>query len=338
MKTYPKFLTLLTAGILLVNCTEAKDTTNEKAQATFASEETKSVEPVSEEKLNEEVRATVENTSEVINAPADEPIPEEVAKVTKESTPEPTHATSTETTTAKQDVKPESIEAESAIEVVKEVEGISHAAFDALLKKYVSSSGKVNYKGFKSEFSKLKSYTAKLTATPPASSWSRNEKLAYWINVYNAFTIQLILENYPISSITKIDNGKPWDRKFIKIGSKTYSLNQVENEIIRPTFKEPRIHFAVNCAAVSCPKILNAAFVADKLESQLTKQTKYFVNNTSKNKLSQNSIQVSKIFEWYAVDFKSAGGVAAFVKKYANSSVSSSAKVSYLEYKWDLNE
>lgn len=214
----------------------------------------------------------------------------------------------------------------------------SHTAFNTLLKKYVSASGNVNYEGLKSEKSKLVAYTKMLSSTPPQSSWSKDDKLAYWINVYNAFTIKLILDKWPVNSIMDINGGKAWDLKVAKVGSKTYSLNEVENSVIRPTFKEPRIHFAVNCAAVSCPKLLNEAYEGSTLNAQLEKSSKYFVNNKSKNKLSATSVQISKIFEWYGEDFKAGGGIIAFLNKYSTVKINSNAKITYLEYKWPLNK
>lgn len=211
----------------------------------------------------------------------------------------------------------------------------SHAAWDALLRKYVSSSGKVDYAGFKNEKGKLEAYIKTLQDNPPVDGdWSRKEKLAYWINVYNAFTVKLIVDNYPVSSITKLEGGKPWDKKWIKIGGKTHSLNNVENDIIRPRFNEPRIHFAVNCAAKSCPPLLNRAWTAANLESNFAKQAKSFINNSKYNTISADKIQVSKIFEWYKEDF---GNLINYLNKFSETKINSGAKIEFLEYDWSLN-
>ena len=114
-----------------------------------------------------------------------------------------------------------------------------------------------------------------------------------------------------------------------------YSLNQIENDIIRPNFKEPRIHFAVNCAAVSCPKIMNSAFTPDKLDYQLTKQAKSFING-SKNSITEGSIEISKIFEWYALDFGTS--VIEYLNKYSTTTINSDATINYKAYNWDLNK
>ena len=210
-----------------------------------------------------------------------------------------------------------------------------HSLFDALLRQYVSSSGKVNYKGLKSNQAKLDAYLETLEKNPPQNSWSRNEKLAYWINAYNAYTLKLIVDNYPLSSITKLHGGKPWDVKWIKLGDKTYSLNNIENDIIRPRFKEARIHFAVNCAAKSCPPLLNRAWTAGNLNRYLEQQTKNFINNNKYNSISANAVKVSKIFDWYEGDF---GNLVDYLNKYSNTKIDAGTKVEFVEYDWGLNE
>jgi hypothetical protein len=209
-----------------------------------------------------------------------------------------------------------------------------HAAWDKLLRKYVSASGKVNYKGFKADKASLDAYLKILADNPPAASWKRAEKMAYWINAYNAFTIDLIVENYPVSSILKLDGGKTWDVKRITLGGKKYSLNQIENEILRPQFNDARIHFAVNCAAKSCPPLFNRAYTAANLERTLEQRTKLFINNTAYNSLATDAATVSKIFEWYADDF---GDLRTFLNKYAAKPLKSGASITYKNYDWDLN-
>lgn len=214
------------------------------------------------------------------------------------------------------------------------LEDPGHGKFEVLLKKHVSNDGVVDYAGFKKDESKLDTYLALLADDPASESWTRAARLAYWINVYNAFTIKLILKHYPVSSIMDIENGKPWDMQWIKLGEKIYSLNEIENEIIRPQFNEPRIHFAVNCAAKSCPPLANTAYTEENLESLLQSQTIKFINNSSFNNLKKEMIAISKIFEWYAGDF---GNIVTFVNKYTNIKINAGAKVSYLEYDWSLN-
>lgn len=220
------------------------------------------------------------------------------------------------------------------VEVVKP----THAIWNTITQKNVSATGIVNYKNIKLELSKLTDYLAHLKNTPPQTDWTKNEKLAYWINLYNASTVYLIASNYPTKSITKLNGGKPWDKKFVNSGDKVYSLNQIENEIVRPQFKDPRIHAALNCAAVSCPKLLNEALLPATLNAQLDQQARAWVNDVTKNKLLGNKAAVSQIFDWYKADFKE--GVVNFLNTYnsTNITVQQNAKITYLEYNWELND
>lgn len=208
-----------------------------------------------------------------------------------------------------------------------------HESFDNLLRKHISSSGKVNYSGFKSDEGKLDTYLASLEAMSP-SGWSRKKTMAFWINAYNAYTIKLILKNHPVTKITDLHGGKPWDAKWIKLNGQTLSLNNIENDILRPTYKDARIHFAVNCAAKSCPPILNRAWTESNLNSNMEKQAKLFINNSKFNNISADKVELSKIFEWYAGDF---GDLITYINKYSTTKVNANANVSYREYDWNLN-
>ena len=208
-------------------------------------------------------------------------------------------------------------------------------AWDTLLQRYVSPAGKVNYAGLKADKAALEAYCKTLSDNPVQDSWSREEKMAYWINAYNAFTIKLIVDNYPTKSILNFDGGKTWDVKRIKLGDKKYSLNQIENDILRPQFKDARIHFAINCAAKSCPPLHNRAYTADNLEAMLESRTKAFVNDVKHNTITASKAQISKIFDWYGADF---GDLKKYLNKYADMQLKSTATVTFNEYNWDLNE
>ncbi len=214
-------------------------------------------------------------------------------------------------------------------------ETTGHELFSDLLRQYVDREGRVDYQGLKSKSRQLDEYLAILRNNPPEASWNRNRQLAYWINAYNAFTIRLILDHYPVGSITDIDKGKPWDTQWIRLGGNTYSLNEIEHEIIRPQFNDPRIHFAVNCAARSCPPLANEAFTEKNLDSLLEQRTSEFINNPSFNILKPAEASVSKIFEWYAGDF---GDLVIFLNKYAKTKLNAGARISFKEYDWKLNE
>lgn len=236
-------------------------------------------------------------------------------------------------TTTKPDPKP--IAEQPKTQPVEVAGPPSHDAWDKLLQQYVTTDGKVNYDGLKKDKAKLEAYLKTLETNAPQDSWSRGEKMAFWINAYNANTVKLIVDNYPVASITKLDGGKPWDVKRVKIGGKTYSLNNIENDILRPQFKDARIHFAVNCAAQSCPPLLNRAWTASNLESNFEKQARAFINNPKFNKIGAKSAQVSQVFDWYAADF---GNVVDFLNKYATTKIAAGTKVGYVEYDWGLNK
>jgi Protein of unknown function, DUF547 len=210
-----------------------------------------------------------------------------------------------------------------------------HVGLDSLLQRYVSTDGKVNYRGLKAEQAALTAYLQVLSDHVPTDNTDRSVALAYWINAYNAFTLDLIVRNYPTKSIMRFDGGKTWDVRRIVLGGKKYSLNQIENDIIRPKFKDPRIHFAVNCAARSCPPLHNRAFTATNLEVILDARTRLFINNPAYNSINGTTVRVSKIFEWYAVDF---GDLRNFLNKYADKPVKRGASIVFQEYNWDLNE
>lgn len=222
----------------------------------------------------------------------------------------------------------------------------SHDAFDALLKKHVNAQGGVNYEAFKNDEAPLNAYLKSMMTNTPADSWSDNEKLTYWINVYNALTIQLILKYYPVESIKDIGSSiqipfvnTPWDIECFEIEEgKELSLNNIEHGIIRKEFEEPRIHFALVCAAVSCPKLLNEAYRADRLDAQLTAQTKDFLANTNKNKISADRLQLSKLFSWYGGDFRKDGSLVDFLNQYSSVKINQKAKTSFMDYNWSLNK
>ncbi|WP_272021797.1 DUF547 domain-containing protein [Olleya namhaensis] len=212
-----------------------------------------------------------------------------------------------------------------------------HFLWNELLQKHVSNNGNVNYKSFKTDHKKLLEYIhilAILKSKPEFDSISKNEKLAYWINAYNALTIDLIIKNYPVKSIKDIKY--PWGQKLWELGDKWYSLEDIEHEILRK-MDEPRIHFAIVCASYSCPKLQNTAFTASKLETQLTTATKQFLSDTKRNEIKENSLKLSKIFKWFDKDFEQNGSLIDFLNKYTDITISAKAKISYKDYNWDLN-
>lgn len=222
---------------------------------------------------------------------------------------------------------------------------ISHSIWDSLLQNHVSSTGQVNYQGFIQDSSRLNRYLDLMSSHHPnPKNWSQDEQLAYWLNAYNAFTVKIIVDNYPTASIKDIKNGIPfvnsvWDIKFIHIEDAIYDLNNIEHGIVRPYFKEPRAHFALNCASISCPKLRTEAYTSEKLDAQLSEQARYFLANPVKNIIEDiQSIQLSKIFRWFKGDFTNEGKLIEFLNRYAPIQIDAHAKIQYLDYDWRLNE
>lgn len=266
----------------------------------------------------------------------------EIAQVETPTLPEPP-----KTIEVVEEIKPEiEVETEVETEIViepeveietleKPIETFNHTAWNNLLQKYVSNNGNVNYKGFKSNHTALRNYISSLSENLPTESWSKNEKLAYWMNAYNAMTVDLIVRNYPLKSIKDID--KPWEQRLWELGDKWYNLEEIEHQILRK-MNEPRIHFGIVCASYSCPKLLNEAFEASNVGAQLTKATKEFLSDSKRNNISANKIKLSKIFSWFAKDFKQDGSLIDFLNKYSEITISKNAKKSFKEYIWTLNE
>jgi len=223
----------------------------------------------------------------------------------------------------------------------------AHEIWNSLLKKHVSVQGNVNYKAFVADSIQLNKYLQALSENKPdEKTWTANEQKVYWINAYNAFTVKLITQYYPVKSINDIGNkikiptGKTvWDVKFIKIGASNYSLNEIEHTQLRKNFGDARFHFVLVCAAKSCPILLNEAYTAEKLNAQLDAQTKVFLNDKSRNDISLDKPKISKIFEWYSMDFTSNSvSVIDYINKYATNKIKSNAPITYVDYSWDLNE
>lgn len=222
---------------------------------------------------------------------------------------------------------------------------IQHDLWDTLLKKHVSTAGKVNYLAFKQDSLLLKEYLKLLSAHHPNDAfWSPEEQQAYWMNAYNAFTISLVLQHYPIKSIKDVTDvniafiKSPWDITFIEIEGHEYDLNNLEHNILRPQFKDPLIHVGVNCASVSCPNLPKEAFRADKLHVQLDSLMRLFLQDPTKNTITAQQLKLSKIFSWFKGDFTRKGSLIDFLNKYAPVTIEENATIEYNDYNWDLND
>jgi hypothetical protein len=239
----------------------------------------------------------------------------------------------------------------------------SHAQWDALTKKHVvwlpgGHASQVDYRGFQADRQALKSYLDGVSSVNLADydGWSKSQKLAFLINAYNAFTVELILTGYPgVKSIKDLGSliRSPWKKKFFPLLGKERALDDIEQGMIRApgSFDEARIHMAVNCASIGCPALRDEAYVADKLDAQLENGVVRFLSDHSRNRFNPQSgtLEVSKIFDWYAKDFAArAGSVEAWLANYAEKLAEDpkqqqiirdkKAKIEFLDYDWALND
>jgi hypothetical protein len=210
-----------------------------------------------------------------------------------------------------------------------------HSLFDQLLKKYVNKNGVVNYAGIKKYQKPLKDYLESIRMHTPDDRWSREDELAYYMNAYNAMTIDLIVRNYPLQSIKDIKD--PWEQRHWRIGEKSISLEEIEHEILRK-MNEPRIHFGINCASFSCPPLMDEAFTAAKVDAQLQRLAVQFINDSKRNKITADRVEVSNIFKWFKKDFTKNGDLINFLNKYSKVPIDKNARVRYMDYDWSLNE
>jgi hypothetical protein len=181
------------------------------------------------------------------------------------------------------------------------------------------------------------------------SRYNRAEQMAYWINLYNALTVRLIRRHYPVEKITGINispglfSSGPWGAKIARVEGKRLSLDDIEHRILRPIWRDPRIHYVVNCAAVGCPNLAREAYTGDKIDSQLTRAARAYVNNWRGVSVQNGKLTVSKIYDWYRDDFGgSVMGVLAHLTKYAKPELVKKlrrlAEISTYQYSWDLND
>jgi len=222
-------------------------------------------------------------------------------------------------------------------------QAVDHSVYADLLKKYVKD-GVVNYRGFKEEESRLDGYLKVLEKTD-SKNLNRNEQFAFYINAYNAWTIKLILSKYPdIKSIKNLGTlfQSPWEKRICRIDGKGLSLDEIEHKILRPVFKDPRVHFALNCASKGCPSLISEPYTGSHLGRQLDTSAQRFIHDPQKNYLQNETLFVSSIFKWYAQDF--GNDIPGFFSRYASEGLgaklaanSGKIKIVYLDYDWSLN-
>ncbi|HZI32771.1 MAG TPA: DUF547 domain-containing protein [Candidatus Binatia bacterium] len=227
----------------------------------------------------------------------------------------------------------------------------THQRLDDVLHRYVKNA-RVDYAGLKAHPQELNRYLDEIAAVTKSNftQWSEKQQLAFLINGYNAYTLKLILDHYPIKSIKDIGHfwSGPWDQPVVHLFGKTIMLNTIEQDMLRKNYHEPRIHFAIVCASSGCPPLRNEAYVATRLDKQLNDQARQFLANRNKNRVDQTAhvIYLSPIFKWYAGDFeKNAGSVLKFIKPFWPDSEraelekagSDNFQIEYTDYDWSLN-
>ncbi|MDP1569359.1 MAG: DUF547 domain-containing protein [Vicinamibacterales bacterium] len=239
---------------------------------------------------------------------------------------------------------PPTVASTEAYEARDDGPSFDHATFDALLRAHVDPDGYVDYAGLQREAGQLDAYLAQL-AGAPFDALGRDEKLALLINAYNAFTLRLILDHYPVASIRDIPAADRWDAARWQVGRHTWSLNQIEHQEVRPNFAEPRIHFALVCAAVGCPPLRAEAYTADRLEAQLADQTGYVHTHPRWVQVDADgrTVRLTALYDWYGGDFTQhaptvldyAARVAPDVRMVMEGSAPPAVR--WLDYDWRLN-
>ncbi len=221
---------------------------------------------------------------------------------------------------------------------------VDHSTLNALLQSHVDEHGWVDYEGLRGDVAELDRYLASI-AEAPFAELARDQKLALLINAYNAATLKLILEHYPIASIQDIPDAQRWDAVRWDIGGNVWSLNQIEHEQIRPKFTEPRVHFALVCAAIGCPPLRNEAFHADRLDQQLQQQAEYVHRHGTwfQYHSDKPELLLTRLYSWYGGDFEqTAGSVTAFAARYDSAlqaalESGTAPPPQWLPYDWTLN-
>jgi hypothetical protein len=238
----------------------------------------------------------------------------------------------------------------------------SHSAYDAVLKAHVAE-GRVDYRALKAAPQALNDYLAELAQVPEQQfrKWSKEQQLAYYFNLYNAATLKLIVDHYPVKSIKDIGSlfKGPWDQPVVRLFGKTITLNELEHGILRKDYHEPRLHLALVCAAKGCPPLRDEAYTAEQLDKQLDDQARTYLGSSKGLRIDRGKreVQVSAIFKWYGDDFvgkytpssgfsglgKTERAVASFCSKYVSDTdrrylEAGGYDLEYLDYDWSLNE
>jgi hypothetical protein len=235
---------------------------------------------------------------------------------------------------------------------------LNYQDYAEVLQEYVDRSGRVDYEGLKNNRQKLDKFNGAIGSVLPTTyeSWTNEEKIAFLINAYNSLTLEAIIDNYPTKSIRDIPG--VWDRKKFKVVGQEMTLNDIEHEILRKKFNEPRIHMALVCASIGCPKLRTEPYTGENLNAQLDEQTRVFLAIPDNFRIDRDSkrVYVSSILKWFGEDFEKSYGKKAnfanlngketafinFISQYLSPAereylTQGGYRVSYLDYDWSLN-
>jgi hypothetical protein len=228
-----------------------------------------------------------------------------------------------------------------------------HAEWNRVLRRHVvndAAISSVDYAALQADPSGLRRYVAQVTGVSPTQfeAWTDAQRLAFLINAYNALTVTLIVDNYPLTSIKDLGGwfSSPWKKRFFTLLGTTRHLDDIEHGIIRKQFDEPRIHFAVNCAAIGCPPLRTEAYVASRLDAQLEDNTRVFLRDERRNRYEGGVLRLSELLDWYEGDFKRGdGSIKSFVAPRLTDDPAEAAtidsrdtRVRFLAYDWGLND
>ncbi len=229
---------------------------------------------------------------------------------------------------------------------------VDHSAWDTLLEKYVMPSpdgiNRFAYSAVTAaDKQALKAYLARLQDTK-VTALNSDEQRAFWINLYNALTIDVVLDHYPVKSIRDVRLGfsllgGPWGKSLVAVEGNELSLNNIEHDILRKIWHDPRVHYAVNCASLSCPNLMAKAFTGATLDAMLTRGAHAYVNHPRGVQVSGNKARLSSIYSWYARDFgANQAALIAHLQQYAspelNAQFSKVDTISGYDYEWSLND
>jgi Protein of unknown function, DUF547 len=220
-----------------------------------------------------------------------------------------------------------------------------HKPWSDLLHRHVTTDGRLDYEALLEEEDALLSYLQSLRKVKPdPAAWSAAETEAFWLNTYNAASTYLVLQYYPVASINDIrvkvlgSTKSPWEAPVVNVGGQMYSLNQIEREMLRDQFHDPRVHFGLMYGAASNPAILPEAYDGARLDQQLDQQVRRFLNDPAFNQLSPQHVQLSGLFQAYGAEFGSEAELLGFINRYARVPVLPTARVEYLSFSWALND